>query len=533
MHAWITLVAVILSVHSPTGAEDSQTAVCQRSWTERHQYDSSSSTSVPTDALRTNILQGKPVKVTITKRPSTESFMLDNLNMNGQVICGESMERMSSPIGSGAEFQPIIVCTNGYVSYLNVSASRWDGNTLATTWPVDLISFKIRDIHPSNQPLVSLYLDGSSTYENANMLFKTAFKAEMRGVMRDRGYSFTMDNTHYDFTTGHLNGQSLSHISQSYTPTGNITFRSKPYHWLSSWDTSGRRDSSRFTTGDLQGLKHTNDFVALQWYADLCWTIVYVHDENGNRLEGSLDMLKMYIRMGHRVRVHFDGYTLEANSVLISDDDVIVAQTSAEMARRGGTGNDRTFFNTKTRQVYRLVHTTGLIRSLLYFIQTGKLSAKETERWGVAWSVDTRPWNPLVSFNSSNDVTFGDRANLAYAMSSDNLRVKVEIKEKEQRLQGRNSELFLEINNVRSPDLTVAEPEVIGQSLRTVPYYRASSSDSYYMPLYRPLRQYLEVSSTHGVTMSHFDMATKEFVATKEMPAESVTWYKDGGIQIA
>merc|ERR1739844_860667 len=131
----------------------------------------------------------------------------------------------------------------------------------------------------------------------------------------------------------------------------------------------------------MQGLRHTNDFVALQWFCDVCWTTVYVHDATGSRLDGSIDMLKMYIRMGHRVRVHFNGYSLEANSVLISPDDVIVAQTSGEMARRGGFGTDKTFFNTKTRRV----HSTGLIQSLWYFIQNGKLSAKDTSMHKVMW----------------------------------------------------------------------------------------------------------------------------------------------------
>lgn len=69
---------------------------------------------------------------------------------------------------------------------------------------------------------------------------------------------------------------------------------------------SGRRDSARWTVGGMQSMKHTNDFVALQWFADACWSIVYVHDENGTRIDGVLDVLKFYIKMGHRVRVHFD-----------------------------------------------------------------------------------------------------------------------------------------------------------------------------------------------------------------------------------
>ncbi|XP_013072103.2 uncharacterized protein LOC106059108 [Biomphalaria glabrata] len=513
---------LILTGHSQFQFEYSE-SVCQRSWYNR--FHLTSTTKPTVEVLRNNILMGKPVKVVITQGMYKETFNLDNLNMNGLVICGESIERMSRPIGPDSEFQPIIVCTNGDVSFLNISARSWNGYVLAHAWKVDSLMFSTRDYSPEHIPVTSRYLDGSSSNGIRDNFMAMAVKSEMRGVMRDRGYAFTMDNIHIDYATKHISGQSLSHVSQSLTSAGGIVFRDPPYHWLSSWETTGRRDSARWTMGDMKPLKHTNDYVALQWYADSCWSVVYEHDKNGQPLRGSFETLKTFVKMGYRVRVNFDGYSLEANSVFVSPDDVIVAQTSAEMARRGGADNDKTFFNTKTRQIFRLIHTTGVVRSHLYFIENGELSAKSTENMQMTWSVDTRPWNQVVVMDSKNNVTFGNVTSLLYAMETSSIRVKLELKES--LFNGNNSEMFLEMTNVRSPNVTDGVPEVVAQSLRTVPFYRQGSSKDYFMYLKNNVKQYLQVSTKTGLTVAQFDMVTRAYVKPSDWLVESITWYKD------
>ncbi|BFZ11890.1 hypothetical protein BsWGS_14929 [Bradybaena similaris] len=529
----LTLLVVCLQTTQAQFTFEYSQSICQRKWFERMFWAPQGRTvATNTDVLRTHILMGKPVKVSITHGNYQETFIVDNINMNGQVLCGEAVERMSYPIGPDAEYQPIIVCNNGFVSYLNYSAARWDNNVKSKTWQVDTVTFRTRDYSPEHKPVTSRYIDGSTSSKVTDNFRTMAIKSEMRGVMRDRGYSFTMENTHIQSDSAHISGQSLSHISQSYTSNGGITFREQPYHWLSSWETTGRRDSARWTVGGMQSMKHTNDFVALQWFADACWSIVYVHDENGTRIDGVLDVLKFYIKMGHRVRVHFDGYTLEANSVLVSPDDVIVAQTSAEMAIRGGTGLDRTFFNTKTRQIYRLVHTTGMVRSFLYFVENGELSAKTSENHQITWSVDTRPWSPVISMDKYMNFTLGKPIDLLHAVDVSTLRVKLDIQETDARFKGKNSELYLEINNVRIPDFRSTEPEIVGQSLRTVPFYREGDGKNFHLYLYKPVKQYIQVSSTTGLTIASFDMATREYKATADWLVENITWYKDDRIDI-
>ena len=87
---------------------DSLPGVCTSSWRECHRFLSSELPTRPKAELRTDVLHGKPVRVTITKDTYTESFLLDNVNMNAAVICGEV----------------IAIC---YSSCLEVHLSYWGG----------------------------------------------------------------------------------------------------------------------------------------------------------------------------------------------------------------------------------------------------------------------------------------------------------------------------------------------------------------------------------------------------------------------
>ena len=77
--------------------------------------------------------------------------------------------------------------------------------------------------------------------------------------------------------------------------------------------------------------------------------------------------------------------------------------------------------------MYVLYTTTGLVQSLWFFIQNGGLSEQDEMNHMVAWSVDTRPWNPVMTVNSTMDMTFGRISDLVEVVSTDNVRVKVEL----------------------------------------------------------------------------------------------------------
>ncbi|RUS86571.1 hypothetical protein EGW08_005652 [Elysia chlorotica] len=502
---------------------ESSESLCQRQWTERRLWTSESPVQSGGEQFREDILNGKPVKVVLQQGNYRETFTLDNVNMNGKSECGEFNDRLTSPIGPESVLQPLLICSNGRVDVLNMSISKWDGNVVEQSWP---------DYSPGDAPVSSRYLDGTSDMQYTDDYLTMAKKSEMRGVMRDRGYAFNMDTIHIDQTSGHISGQSLNHVSQSFSQANGITFRSQPYHWLSSWDTSGRRDSSRWTLGDVKRLRHTNDYVALQWYADACWTSVFRHDRDGNRLSGSLEMLRAYVRMGHRVRVHFDGFTLEANSVVISPDGSVMAQTSSEMARRLGDGADKTFFNTKTRQVYRLIHTSGEVGSFYFFIENGLLSERSAGRFDVTWSVDTRPWNPVLTVDRLNQITFGTIRDLEVNMEMANTRIAFQLKEKYGVFKGQNSEVFLEVNNMRTSNTGSARSNIISQVLRTIPYYQTRDDKSFTMDLYRPQRQYIEISTITGLAAHRFSLKTRVYEGLADWDVQSISWFQDARLGV-
>ncbi|GFO16895.1 hypothetical protein PoB_004340000 [Plakobranchus ocellatus] len=231
--------------------------------------------------------------------------------------------------------------------------------------------------------------------------------------------------------------------------------------------------------------------------------------------------------MGHRVRAHFDGFTLEANSVVISPGGLVMAQTSSEMARRRGAGTDKTFFNTKTRQIHRLIHTSGEVRSFYFFIEDGLLSERANDQFEVSWSVDTRPWNPILAFDNKNRITLGSTKDLAYSMEFANSRVKLEIEDIGGDFKGLTSEMYLEINNMRTSDISALKPEIIGQSLRTVPVDLNKGGKSYTLDLYFPVKQYIEISTSTGVSSHLYSMKSRGYLGRADWTVRSITWFQD------
>lgn len=77
---------------------------------------------------------------------------------------------------------------------------------------------------------------------------------------------------------------------------GNYTkFYPKPYVWYSSWSTRGSRHNVRWSLDKHEPRGSNFDAVALDWHADTCWRIAYVHDANGNSEFGSLEHFKAQV----------------------------------------------------------------------------------------------------------------------------------------------------------------------------------------------------------------------------------------------
>lgn len=68
-----------------------------------------------------------------------------------------------------------------------------------------------------------------------------------------------------------------------------------------------------------------------------------------------------------------------------------------------------------------------MVRSFLYFVENGELSAKTSESHQITWSVDTRPWSPVLSMDKFMNFTLGKPIDLLHAVDVSTLRVKLDI----------------------------------------------------------------------------------------------------------
>ncbi|CAG5126821.1 unnamed protein product, partial [Candidula unifasciata] len=433
-------------------------------------------------------------------------------------VCGSSMWFMSdngTHIDTDADWLPTLVCTNGEVSRLNYSSASWNVVIGQQDLPLDgEVWWYTKPTHCSEDPIYSQFVDGSQAAGSLSKLMTLAKMSELRANMRDRGYSFVLQNQKI-YNNELLSAQSINHISLRYTQES-VKFNDDPYYsWLAVWSTNGRRDVSRWFLENTTLHRHNNDFVSLDWYGDECWRKVFSADNFGFAVYGSLNELIQMIKLGHRVRMHFDGVTLKANGIRVVDG-LVVAQTIEEYARRGTYPNyDAPFFDNKAKAVYRLVHSTGMVKTYMYTIDDFKLAGMSQTKYAIDWLVDTRPWRKILRTDAlgvSTDGSPRDLEDAVYLGSS----VRLNIEQDE--LAG---QFFTEADNVRVSFFT---NEVYAQALKHVSDEKVQSVDEYSLQN-DVFRWALMVSSGGVVAMNARRLASKAHLYDAVSPATNVTWF--------
>jgi len=185
-----------------------------------------------------------------------------------------------------------------------------------------------------------------------------------------------------------------------------ITFQGDPYWLFSMVTTNGYRDVSRWSVGAHKSRGHTQDAMAVEWFADTCWKMVYFHDENGNAISGSLDSLTSAILSGHRVRLQFHSShnrTVEPDNLTIRNSHV-TAQLLKEVSKSGFTR-----FQDDAYWYWQTVSTTGTVRSTRYNIGEHKHRGDSVEHEKLRWFVDTRPWVKVFSNDADGNAVSGSK----------------------------------------------------------------------------------------------------------------------------
>lgn len=97
-------------------------------------------------------------------------------------------------------------------------------------------------------PVYSNFITGDpGGKKKISVLLEAAKRGQdVRGVMRDRGYSFPFHFVNWDTAQGWVGGHNVMHVGQRHF-SSHVGMRREPaYMWLSSWSTTGRRHNSRW-----------------------------------------------------------------------------------------------------------------------------------------------------------------------------------------------------------------------------------------------------------------------------------------------
>jgi len=208
-----------------------------------------------------------------------------------------------------------------------------------------------------------------------------------------------------------ISGQNLDTVSVKNSGD-RISFQSDPYWFFTISNTNGYREASRWTVGSHKSRGHTHDTLAMEWFADSCWKLVYHHDKNGKVISGSLGALTSAIFSGHRVRVQFpfNHYTVEPDNLVVRNSHV-TAQILKHVSKSGLTK-----FQAKAYWYWQMASTTGTVRTTRYSVGEHKHLGDSAQYFGLKWFVDTRTWNEVFSNDDTGKVLRGDRGKLIEAV---------------------------------------------------------------------------------------------------------------------
>jgi len=134
----------------------------------------------------------------------------------------------------------------------------------------------------------------------------------------------------------------------------------------------------------------------------------------GKEVQGSLEFLRAAAERGHRLKVMFDGTSVEPDHILTRDGHV----TAMVLNKVLKDGSNRKLFDTEGVWDFGLMATTGTHRSLR--LQIGAAvetsGSRETSNKAARWFVDTRPWVKVLEHSKSGEVTFGSKSALVDAV---------------------------------------------------------------------------------------------------------------------
>lgn len=392
--------------------DNSSCQICSSPWQLAYHHDANGNAIAGWKyALISAVLSGARIRVVTGHSYSTET---DNVHVRDGHVFAQLLQHVSKK--SWDRFQDnaywwwVIVSTDGrmQMTRYNVGSNTHRGTNSKKT----SIAWYVKVSALLSIPSYSHQANGSKVQGNLKALEASVQRGNEIRCVSSKSYSFPIQNVAINSKPKFISGQNLDHVSVSHGGNG-IQFQSNAYWWFSVVTTSGLRDMSRWTAGIHQSRGHTQDKVAIEWFAEGCWKEVFSHDAHGVRLSGSLQSLTTAVMSGHRVRFQIPAsnyYTAEADNLSVRNGHV-TAQALKHVSKNQLTG-----FQNDAYWYWLMVSTTGTVRATRYNVGEHKHRGDSTNKLEVKWFIDTRPWMKVLSNDKSGNVLSGNRSNLVEAV---------------------------------------------------------------------------------------------------------------------
>lgn len=146
-------------------------------------------------------------------------------------------------------------------------------------------------------------------------------------------------------------------------------------------------------------------------YADSCWQMAYKHDADGNLEDGSLELLRLAVETGHRIKLLIDGaITVEPDQINVRGGHINAEILSLVSKQDLKTFTDDVFWD------WRVLTTTGTETSEYFNVGEYFNRGNTIKRKPMTWFIDTRTWNRVLVNDKDGTVLAGSKQQLIDAI---------------------------------------------------------------------------------------------------------------------
>ncbi|XP_069105841.1 uncharacterized protein [Argopecten irradians] len=392
-------------------------SICDESWEKLFEVEADGRVLYGTRAeVLSAALRGDDMRIHL---PPDLYLEVNDVITKGGVICTASLFVLSK--SSWDTFEPSMywkfakVCDHGKVHWGEVNLGEAVNPTSTSPTGTHSIWFSRRMRNTTSQmnPVYCNHGDGSSACGNMTDLYNAAEKgADIRMVGNPHGSLNSLlsaDRVEFVSTGCGIASQTFWKVTSSSGPE----WATRTFYWYMTLTSSfGSREVSRphigAGTANWQTFSSTAE---IDWFVDYCWILSFSHENNGDATVGSKQELIDMIRHGRKVRIMFDGYVMDADNVVIDNDNITVQLLSQAVSE------------TETKQkvgpvISKLVRisTSGRMYTDLYQRGTSQKMGGNKYTTSASWFVDTRKWRLVLTTDSSGSAIEGLKSDLLDAV---------------------------------------------------------------------------------------------------------------------